>query len=189
MVAADRGESFDRVTGEPLSWSSEATELSVYEWAAQWVAEQWAEWQPRTRTSALEALSRFVVLAVSSRADAPPPDVRSYLKRVLSPDVAADPSDERERWLGRLSMPLAELSRQSLAFVDAALGKSLDGSQLAPSTAGRYRKVARACIRRAVELDILAAFHGRHSRRVADIESRFANGLRSTSVSSPTLRR
>lgn len=157
VVADDRGEPFDRVTGEPVSWSSDAPDLSVYDWAQRWVAEQWAEWQPRTRSSAIEALSRFVVLAVSARAGAVPPGARSYLKRVLSPDVAADPDDECERWLVGASSPLTDLSRQNLALVEIELGKALDGGQLAPSTAGRYRKVAKACIRRAVELEVLGA--------------------------------
>ncbi len=44
-----------------------------------------------------------------------------------------------------------------LATVDQALGVGDDGTPLAPSAAGRFRKVSRACIRRAVDLGILDA--------------------------------
>ena len=50
---------------------------------------------------------------------------------------------------------LADLDRRLLADVDRALGLRLDGNPLAASTASRYRKVAHACIRRAVDLEIL----------------------------------
>jgi integrase len=52
-------------------------------------------------------------------------------------------------------MSLTLLDRGLLAEVDCQLGVGDDGQALAPSTAARYRKVAKACIRRAVELEIL----------------------------------
>jgi integrase len=52
-------------------------------------------------------------------------------------------------------MSLTLLDRGLLAEVDRQLGVGDDGQALAPSTAARYRKVAKACIRRAVELEIL----------------------------------
>jgi integrase len=157
VVAHDRGESFDRTTGEPLSWSPSGSDVTVYDWARTWLAEQWPEWQPRTRTSAVEALSRFVPLAVASNAGDAPVRLRNYLTSALQPDQSLDDIDECERWLRRASLPLVDLTRQNLAAIDSELGKSLDGGQLSSSTAGRYRKVARSCIRRAVELEVLGA--------------------------------
>ena len=47
------------------------------------------------------------------------------------------------------------MNREFLATVDAKLGLGDVGQPLAGATAARYRKIARACIRRSVELDIL----------------------------------
>ena len=74
-------------------------------------------------------------------------------------------------WLDRSCLRLGQLNREVLAGVDSKLGVGDSGQPLAASTASRYRKVARTCIRRAVELDILeadpwpATRRGRSSRK------------------------
>ncbi len=156
VVAHDRGERFDRATGEPVGWSSASDDVTVHQWASRWLAEQWEGWQPRTRASAVEALARFVPLAVSSRAPEAPAPLRQYLRKGLEPNVVVE-DEECERWLQRWSLPLSELTRENLAAIELALSRSLDGRPLAPSTSGRYKKVSRACIRRAVDLGVLAA--------------------------------
>ena len=50
---------------------------------------------------------------------------------------------------------LSSLTRERLADVDARLGVGDKGQLLSRETAGRYRKVARACLRRAVDLEII----------------------------------
>jgi integrase len=50
---------------------------------------------------------------------------------------------------------LLSLNRVILAQVDTKLGQGDTGQLLSPATAGRFRKVARACVRRAVELEII----------------------------------
>jgi integrase len=145
---------FDRAAGEPLSWAPAPGDVSVATWAQRWIAQQWEEWQPRTRTSAIEALTRFIPLVVSEGADDPPEGIRAHLATVLGPrDGWSD--DACAKWLARWSRPLSELTRANLAPVDQQLGRGLSGQQLAPGTAGRYRKIARACIRRAVDLEII----------------------------------
>ncbi|MGQ0618259.1 MAG: tyrosine-type recombinase/integrase [Acidimicrobiia bacterium] len=62
-----------------------------------------------------------------------------------------------EGWLAEWSLPLADLDRPTLAEVDRLLGIGDSGQQLAAASSGRFRKVARSCIRRAVELDVLAS--------------------------------
>jgi integrase len=62
-----------------------------------------------------------------------------------------------EQWLNRWSFSLRQLSREVLADVDRQLACGDHGQLLAASTAARYRKIARACIRRAVELELLTA--------------------------------
>src|SRR5437762_6007624 len=62
LVAAQRGEAFDEMTGEPVSWEPLPDQVRAHEWARRWLGEQWTEWAPRTRVSAVEALTRLVPL-------------------------------------------------------------------------------------------------------------------------------
>lgn len=178
LVAQQSGEAFDESTGEPVSWQPLADEVQTHLWARRWLAEQWEEWAPRTRASAVEALSRLLPLLVPPAAPAPPPRLRRHLLETLppvEPSRPADNDDEVERWLQEWSLQLRQLNRQVLALVDQRLALRDDGTPLAPSTAGRYRKVARACIRRAVELGILdvdpwpPAPRGRSQRKAARV--------------------
>ena len=94
MNAVQRGERFDEVTGDPSSWQPSLSDLNVYEWARRWLGEQWVEWQPRTRDSAVESLAKLVIIAADAKVTRAEAELRHYLKRVLRPDV-----DEREsRW-------------------------------------------------------------------------------------------
>lgn len=158
LVAAHHGgEKFDRESCEPVSWQPRSEPLQVHVWARRWLAEQWNEWQPRTRVSAVEALARFVPLAIVGSAQAPPGALRRHLVRTLPPDVEVDSSDPCEQWLARASLCLEDLDRALLADVDRRLGLGDAGQALSAWTSARHRKVARACIRRAVELDVLSA--------------------------------
>jgi integrase len=76
-----------------------------------------------------------------------------YLKAALVPGAVLD--DRVERWLDRWCYSLDELDRSILAEVDSRLGVGVTGVALSPTTAARYRKAARACIRRAVDLELL----------------------------------
>jgi hypothetical protein len=40
--------------------------MNMYGWARKWLAEQWAERQPRTRHSAVERMAELVVLAADA---------------------------------------------------------------------------------------------------------------------------
>jgi integrase len=153
LVAAQDGEPFDRRTGEPESWRPPADATQVHIWARTWVLEQWHEWAPRTRRSNVEALCRFLPLVVGPGAPTPPAGLRMYLRDVLRPGGSLVADNESERWLGKWALSLGELNRQVLADVERRLSLRDDGRPLAMSTAGRYRKVAHACIRRAVELE------------------------------------
>ena len=152
------GVPFDPQTGRPVS-GVPGDDLAIHTWARRWLASQWSEWQPRTRRSAVEALARFIPLVVSSSAPSAPPTLRAHLMATLPPvkGPAQDKgNEEAERWLDRWCLALRQLDRQVLAEADARLGVGDRGQQLSPSTASRFRKVSRACIRRAVDLEILA---------------------------------
>jgi integrase len=157
LVAQQDGDRFDRRTGEPESWTPAASELQVCAWARLWVAGEWHDWAPRTRTSAVEALCRFLPLVCDPKAPAPPRGLRSYLRRTLPPDATVNPGDECEHWLGRWGLTLGELNRELLADVERRLAVGDKGQPLAASTAGRYRKVAHTCVKRSVELGRLPA--------------------------------
>ncbi|HZU74295.1 MAG TPA: site-specific integrase [Acidimicrobiales bacterium] len=155
-MAAQAGEAFDDVSGEPLSWQPAPDEIQLHTWARHWLAEQWPEWAPRTRTSAVEAIARLVPLVVRPDAPAAPADLRAHLFASLRPGGELV-SPSAERWLEHWSLALGQLSRPLLALVEQRLITRDDGTPLGPYTAARYRKVSRACVRRAVELEVLGA--------------------------------
>lgn len=155
LQAVHAGERFDPSTGEPLSWQAPLHDVLLHEWARRWLAEQWQEWQPRTRTSAMEALERLIPLAAREGA-VPPPGLRRYLRLALSPAFEGDPDRYLEAWLARSCLSLAEIDRERVAEIDRQLGLKLDGSPFAASTASRIRIVCRACIQAAVEAGAIA---------------------------------
>lgn len=122
----------------------------LHTWCRRWLAEQWDEWSPRTRFSACEALVRFLALAADTE---PPGEVRRYLMGALVPGAVVD--DEIEVWLAHHLPTLGALGPGQLADIDRRLGLGREGQLLAPSTAGRFRKIARACMARAVDLGVL----------------------------------
>jgi integrase len=174
LVAVQSGEAFDPETGEPMSWQPFPDQMRAHEWARRWLAEQWPEWAPRTRVSAVEALARLVPLLAAPTAPEPPAAIRAHLVLSLPPGGSGQ-DDDAEQWLEQWCLQLGQLSRPILAVVDQRLVVRDDGEPLGPATAGRFRKVSRACIRRAVELGVLEtdpwppAPRGRSKRKATHI--------------------
>ena len=156
LQAVQEGVRFDETTGEPESWQTPLADVRVHEWSRRWLAEQWQEWQPRTRASATEALARFVTLAVERGAKTPE-GLRVYLYTALSPHSEARHDVRLEKWMGRNCLSLGDLDRERVADIDRRLGLKLDGSPMAANTANRIRIVARASIQSAVEAGAVAA--------------------------------
>lgn len=155
LVAARDGDEFDRATGLPASWQPKAAERSLHDWVREWLAEQWPEWQPRTRRSAIEALSRFVPAVRPSAAPQPPAELRTYLVAALPPDATVEAVARCHRWLQQWSPRLDDITREMLARAERELSTGLKGQLLSASVVGRYRKVCHACITRAVDLGVL----------------------------------
>jgi integrase len=155
MNAVQRGERFDEVTGDPSSWQPSLSDMNVYEWARRWLSEQWVEWQPRTRNSAVESLSKLVIIAADVKVGRTEAELRHYLKQALRPD-ADGPEARWERWLTEHSLMLSTIDRESTAEIDRQLGLRLDGQPLSATTANRTRIVARACIVAAVQADAIS---------------------------------
>jgi len=172
VVAQHDGERFDRPTGLPVSWLPQGADTPVHVWARRWVAEQWAEWQPRTRRGDVYSLARFIPLVTSPGAPNPPDELRAYLCRTLKPGVEIDREDGCERWLSRWVLRLGDLDRGILADINRRMGIGDRDQTLANATVRRYRRVAHSCIRRAVELGQLPvdpwppAPRGRSRRKV-----------------------
>jgi integrase len=168
LVAQRNGERFDSSTGQPSSWTA-VGDVGCHEWVRRWLAEQWDEWQPRTRNSAVEEMSRFLPLLVKPEAPSEP-QLRRYLVDALRPSATQD--RRMERWMDRWCYTLSQLDRSVLAEVDRQLGVGLDGQLLSQITARRYRRSARTCIGRAVDLELVArnpwppAVRGASNRKV-----------------------
>lgn len=153
LIAQRNGEPFDSTSGEPDSWTITDSDMGIHTWARRWLADQWDEWQPRTRDSAVEAIARFVPLVTRPNTPATG-NLRQYLVDALRPDIdERDP--ETEAWMDTWCLPLADLDRRVLAVAEHGLGLGVSGKPLGPTTANRFRTVAHSCIRRAVDLEII----------------------------------
>ena len=150
LQAVQAGDRFDPVSGEPESWQPSLRDVRVHEWARRWLGEQWQEWQPRTRTSACEALARFVSTAVEHGAK-PPEGLRVYLYTALTPNSGSGRDVKWERWMTRHCLTLGDLDRDRIADIDRKLAIKLDGSPMAANTANRIRIIARACVHAAID--------------------------------------
>jgi integrase len=156
LQAVQDGGRFGETTGEPESWQTPLADVRVHEWSRRWLAEQWQEWQPRTRASATEALARFVTLAVERGAKTPE-GLRVYLYTALSPHSEAGHDVRLEKRMARNCLTLGGLDRERIADIDRRLGLKLDGSPMAANTANRIRIVARASVQSAVDAGAVAA--------------------------------
>ena len=83
--------------------------------------------------------------------------LRAYLTATLSPDAEIDQDHECDRWLARCGLALEDLTDENLSDVERQLGLGDSGQTLSPTTSGRWRGIARSCIRRAVELKKIPA--------------------------------
>ncbi len=150
LQAVHAGGRFDADSGEPESWQTPLADVRVHEWSRCWLAQQWQEWQPRTRASATESLARFITLATDHGAKAPV-GLRVYLYQALAPNSEDRRDVQHEKWMARHSLSLGELDRKRIADIDRRLGLKLDGSPMAASTTNRIRIVARASIQAAID--------------------------------------
>ncbi|MBI4935945.1 MAG: site-specific integrase [Actinobacteria bacterium] len=153
LLAARDGLKFDLDSGEPAQWSG--SNETFFEWAKEWLVRQWPTWAPRSRKSAIEALSRAVIHAVPQRAPQAPEGTRAYLSLVLAPDGTAT-NTAAEAWLRRWSLELARLDKSAAAHVHRMLGLTDALQPAAASTAARYRSTTHALLHDALELGKLA---------------------------------
>ena len=141
------GHAFDLETGEPIEWEPEPGDVQMHVWARAFLAEQWPDWAPRTRKSAVEALSRFVPLVVSPTAPPPPASTRQHLGSwlALNGEVV---DDEAAAWLDRWCLSLSQLERALLAAADRQLARKADGPLSPPP-----RRIGSAPLQRAASAE------------------------------------
>lgn len=160
---------FDPRTGLPVRAGGSMEPF--YSFACDWTAGRWSAWQPRTRKSAIEAVSRSVVYLVKAGAPKPPQDLRVFLLDRLDPKVTGNPRAETlhstryqreewakrcDRWLTVNSLPLATIGVAEVGRAIDRLGTLLDGTTpAARTTATRYRTVLRSMLLDAVDQGLL----------------------------------
>ncbi|HEX8781646.1 MAG TPA: site-specific integrase, partial [Nocardioides sp.] len=152
--AKSDGVLFDPTTGEPTSWNQPLAELRLHEWARRWVEGEWDEWAPRTRKSAIEALARFIPVAVE-RQPGSVEELGAYLRRTLAPATEGVRDELIERWLDRHCLRVADIDKERLRPIVRTLMQKRDGAPLAPNTAARLRATCHACLLAAVEADAI----------------------------------
>ena len=138
----DRGDRRARCRGR-----RRLAETKIHTWARRWLGEQWPEWQPRTRKSAVEALTRFVPSGLHQPCRrGRRTDIRAYLATTLVPEASVDTDDPCERWLDESMHTLVALNRDLLARVDSQLGSASGGTCFRRRRrAGTARSPGRAC--------------------------------------------
>ena len=153
LVAQRNGERFDTSTGQPSSWTA-VGDVGCHEWVRRWLAEQWDEWQPRTRNSAVEEMSRFLPLLVKPAAPSEP-ELRVVPAR--RPASLGDPRQAAGAMDGPLVLhPGPARPIDSWPMSTASSASASTAKLLSQVTARRYRRSARTCIARAVDLELLA---------------------------------
>ena len=79
LVAHRDGEHFDPTSGEPESWRPQPVDTRIHDWAQRWLAEQWPEWQPRTRASAVRGARSVRAIRGGQNGSGAPPGLRDHL--------------------------------------------------------------------------------------------------------------
>ena len=153
-VAKSDGERFDGELCLPVSWV-QSTKPQVHVYARTWLAEQWPEWQPRTRASALDALSKWLPMLAEDTRRPVPNGMYQYLVRSLSPDFKIDSKSLHEAWLARNIVRLDGLTPQMIETAMTKAAVSPSGKRYAKNTLQRHRTTMRAVLNRALDMGLI----------------------------------
>ena len=123
-------------------------DVRVHAWSRRWLADQWQEWQPRTRASATEALARFITIAVEHAAK-PPEGLRVYLYTALSPTPkAAAMHSTRNGWRRTAFHSANSIENASPTSIESSALSSTDRSSRRTPRIGSGSSLAPRCNRR-----------------------------------------
>jgi integrase len=151
QVAVIDGERFDTQTGLPASWSP-VDGVSWWAWSREWLALKWPQWSGHSRRSAVESLVAMAPHMIMPRAGRPPDDLGAWLR-----DVGYRPGASDHRWLGRWSVPLADIDAALLERVLTAATTKRDGTNMAAAVVRRRRTTLGAVLRSAVRRGLIDA--------------------------------
>ena len=142
-AALERGEHFSSLSGEPNSLlQSEATFASC---ASAYVADNYNQWEPSTRRSAIQALTHSVLFLKRSKSFPYDRKVMAGVVRqlLLKPNsIAQGEKMEALSWLLKNSIPLQDLSPEILHNCLTSMSKSLDNKNDVAASTIRKRKQA-----------------------------------------------
>jgi integrase len=144
-IAARDGVPFDTDAGVPIAWVTSSE--TVFAHAQAWLDAQRSTWSIRTHRSAVEAVSRAVMLTLRPKAPAPSTEVREAVRRALAGEQVRP---EALRWIRRWSLAIGRLDAKRARELHDRLGIGLRGKELAPLTANRFRTTVHAMIVAAV---------------------------------------
>jgi integrase len=180
-IASRDGVRFSPRTGQPLAWgTTEARDVAG--WARAWFQEQWDTAAPRTRVSYSESLVRLIEAIAPDNAK--PLDGQ---QRIQILNWLRDPGYSLPKglatWVERNGLDLGELDRVALKRVDRRLRLKLDGTAASTAYGRRHVKVAKLCLRSAVEdglIDVLPWPEALTGSKRKKVRKETAPGVRST---------
>ncbi|MBC9819729.1 tyrosine-type recombinase/integrase [Terrabacter sp. MAHUQ-38] len=161
--AATKGKAFDNASGLPAEMARQASEVTWYAHAMEFVATKWPRASAKSRRSIAESLATVTpALTQDGRGRPTPDEIRALLYHWTFNLAARSKGLPREyanthEWMERNSRPLTDLHNASLtrSALDL-LALKLDGTQAAQTTIARKRAVFYGALRYAVERDRLA---------------------------------
>ena len=142
-AALERGEHFSSLSGEPNSLiQNQATFASC---AAAYVSNNYNQWEPSSRRSAIQALTHSVLFLKRPKSFPYDRDVMADVVRqsLLKPNSGAEgEKSEALSWLLKNSIPLQDLSPEILHDCLTSMSKSLDNNNDVAASTIRKRKQA-----------------------------------------------
>lgn len=143
------GETWDEITGEPVSWLQASTTIAV--WAKQVMDRDRARLEPASIQSRVEVLS--VVLATLTKSKMGRPDERELRRDIR--DWLFGASEDMPKYLQSSSMDLSTLDTRVWKDLETKLAIKDDGSAKAARTTRRYITVARQLINEAIDARLI----------------------------------
>ena len=159
-TAANDGEPFSPVTGEPNSWAKHE-QRSWFDFARDYIAGRWPEWSGKQRCNAAEAMM-WATIAMTNPSRNGPDDytVRKALRRYAFNHTAPPPPPEIQKsleWIARQSRQVSDLSQPATTrSLAQRLSTRIDGKPRSMWSQTRNRNVVKTALDRAVEAGYLS---------------------------------
>jgi integrase len=163
LMAARKGEAFNRTTGRPTAWERAKADTTWYEFACAYADMKWKQASAKYRKDIARALTAATPVMLADARDRPSDaSIRQALLRWgFNTKQRSSPPVDAEAilgWVAHNSAPLSSLSEAATArrMLDRATSR-LDGRTAAASTARRHRTILANAMDYAVEVGLLDA--------------------------------